>query len=49
MILWKLASIVCANPGLFDDKWSYDEVVNQLLYRQDETHDPIRILPDPNS
>ncbi|KAG9028496.1 hypothetical protein FRB95_006397 [Tulasnella sp. JGI-2019a] len=33
MILWKLASLICAYPNLLKDKWTYHEVVNQLLYR----------------
>lgn len=33
MILWKLASLICACPDLLRDKWTYHEVVNQLLYR----------------
>lgn len=32
-ILWKLASLVCACPSLFEEKWNYDEVIRQLLYR----------------
>jgi hypothetical protein len=33
MILWKLASLVCSCPSLFEEKWSFDEVIRQLLYR----------------
>lgn len=33
MVLWKLASIVKANPDLFSAKWNYREVVRQLKYR----------------
>ncbi|KAG8853126.1 hypothetical protein FRB96_008377 [Tulasnella sp. 330] len=33
MILWKLASLICASPDRLKDKWTFQEVLNQLLYR----------------
>ena len=33
MILWKLASLICSCPSLFEEKWCFDEVIRQLLYR----------------
>jgi breast cancer 2 susceptibility protein len=33
LILWKLASIVRAKPSIWEEKWSYSEVIRQLKYR----------------
>jgi breast cancer 2 susceptibility protein len=33
MIVWKLASMVRAKPELFQQKWTYREVVRQMKYR----------------
>ncbi len=33
LILWKLASTVRANPALYQQKWSFAEVIRQLKYR----------------
>ena len=33
MILWKLAGIVHAQPSLYDHKWCWAEVIEQLKYR----------------
>lgn len=33
LILWKLAAMVRLDPSCAHDKWSWDEVVRQLLYR----------------
>lgn len=33
MILWKLAGVIQAKPGLFQELWQWGEVVNQLKYR----------------
>lgn len=33
LILWKLASLVKARPGLLSEKWTYEEGVRQLKYR----------------
>ena len=33
MILWKLAGEVQASPSLYEEKWSWAEVISQLKYR----------------
>ncbi|KAJ1600303.1 hypothetical protein NDA14_005557 [Ustilago hordei] len=33
LILWKLAAIVRLDPGSASERWSWDELIRQLLYR----------------
>jgi breast cancer 2 susceptibility protein len=33
LIVWKLANMVCAWPSAQGDRWSFQEVLRQLLYR----------------
>jgi breast cancer 2 susceptibility protein len=33
LILWKLAGLIQAQPTLFDVRWNWGEVIEQLKYR----------------
>ncbi|KAL7425125.1 hypothetical protein Q5752_000813 [Cryptotrichosporon argae] len=38
MIMWKIAGQVAARPELFDEKWTWYEVVSQLKYRYEREY-----------
>ncbi|KAG8900895.1 hypothetical protein FRB99_005684 [Tulasnella sp. 403] len=51
MILWKLASLVRSCPDLLEEKWTYQEAINQLLYRYEREinrcqRPPIRLITE---
>ncbi|KAG8969730.1 hypothetical protein FRC03_001075 [Tulasnella sp. 419] len=50
-VLWKLASLVCCSPDLFEAKWNYPEVLRQLLYRYEREinraqRPPLRLITE---
>ncbi|XAO26180.1 hypothetical protein I312_105014 [Cryptococcus bacillisporus CA1280] len=52
-ILWKLAGEVQAKPDLLTEKWSWEEVISQLKYREEadvfEAHKSCRLVLSGNS